>query len=164
MRSCPRRCRASIHARRPQVRHQAGERGLEAARAAYHALEVEAEVLPFIEDMAAAYAWADLALCRAGAMTIAELQAAGLGALLVPLAAATDDHQTKNAEAMVRIGAGRVLPERDLTPDTLLSVARGAHRGPRADAGDGAGRTRGAQHRCRGTSSPSSASRRGGRA
>jgi UDP-N-acetylglucosamine--N-acetylmuramyl-(pentapeptide) pyrophosphoryl-undecaprenol N-acetylglucosamine transferase len=105
--------------RRPQVRHQAGERGLEAARAAYHALEVEAEVLPFIEDMAAAYAWADLALCRAGAMTIAELQAAGLGALLVPLPAATDDHQTKNAEAMVRIGAGRVLPERDLTPDTL---------------------------------------------
>jgi UDP-N-acetylglucosamine--N-acetylmuramyl-(pentapeptide) pyrophosphoryl-undecaprenol N-acetylglucosamine transferase len=107
--------------RRPQVRHQAGERGLEAARAAYHALEVEAEVLPFIEDMAAAYAWADLALCRAGAMTIAELQAAGLGALLVPLPAATDDHQSRNAEAMVRIGAGRVLQERDLTPDTLSS-------------------------------------------
>jgi UDP-N-acetylglucosamine--N-acetylmuramyl-(pentapeptide) pyrophosphoryl-undecaprenol N-acetylglucosamine transferase len=106
-------------ARRPEVRHQAGERGVEAARAAYRALEVEAEVLPFIEDMAAAYAWADLALCRAGAMTIAELQAAGLGALLVPLPIATDDHQTKNAEAMVRIGAGRVLQERDLTPDTL---------------------------------------------
>ncbi len=107
--------------RRPQVRHQAGDRGLEAARAAYHALEVEAEVLPFIEDMAAAYAWADLALCRAGAMTVAELQAAGLGALLVPLPAATDDHQTKNAEALVRIGAARVLKERDLTPDTLSS-------------------------------------------
>jgi UDP-N-acetylglucosamine--N-acetylmuramyl-(pentapeptide) pyrophosphoryl-undecaprenol N-acetylglucosamine transferase len=106
-------------ARRPQVRHQAGERGLEAARAAYLALEVEAEILPFIDDMAAAYAWADLALCRAGAMTIAELQAAGLGALLVPLPAATDDHQTKNAEVMVKIGAGRVLQERDLTPDTL---------------------------------------------
>lgn len=106
-------------ARRPQVRHQAGERGLEAARAAYLKLEVEAEILPFIEDMAAAYAWADLALCRAGAMTIAELQAAGLGALLVPLPAATDDHQTKNAEVMVRIGAGRVLQERDLTPDSL---------------------------------------------
>ena len=106
-------------ARRPLVRHQTGERGLDAARAAYLALEVEAEVLPFIEDMAAAYAWADLALCRAGAMTIAELQAAGLGALLVPLPTATDDHQTKNAEAMVRIGAGRVLQERDLTPETL---------------------------------------------
>jgi UDP-N-acetylglucosamine--N-acetylmuramyl-(pentapeptide) pyrophosphoryl-undecaprenol N-acetylglucosamine transferase len=105
--------------RRPLVRHQAGERGIEAARAAYHELEVEAEVLPFIDDMAAAYAWADLALCRAGAMTVAELQAAGLGALMVPLAVATDDHQTKNAEVMVRIGAGRVLQERDLTPDTL---------------------------------------------
>jgi UDP-N-acetylglucosamine--N-acetylmuramyl-(pentapeptide) pyrophosphoryl-undecaprenol N-acetylglucosamine transferase len=105
--------------RRPQVRHQAGERGLESARAAYLALQVEAEVLPFIEDMAAAYAWADLALCRAGAMTITELQAAGLGALLVPLPAATDDHQTKNAEALVRIGAGRVLQERDLTPEVL---------------------------------------------
>jgi len=105
--------------RRPQVRHQAGERGLAAARDAYVALEVEAEVLPFIEDMAAAYTWADLALCRAGAMTIAELQAAGLGALLVPLAVATDDHQTKNAEAMARIGAARVLPERELTPDAL---------------------------------------------
>jgi UDP-N-acetylglucosamine--N-acetylmuramyl-(pentapeptide) pyrophosphoryl-undecaprenol N-acetylglucosamine transferase len=105
--------------RRPLVRHQAGERGIEAARAAYHELEVEAEVMPFIDDMAAAYAWADLALCRAGAMTVAELQAAGLGALMVPLAVATDDHQTKNAEVMVRIGAGRVLQERDLTPDTL---------------------------------------------
>jgi UDP-N-acetylglucosamine--N-acetylmuramyl-(pentapeptide) pyrophosphoryl-undecaprenol N-acetylglucosamine transferase len=106
-------------ARRPEVRHQAGERGIEAARAAYHDLNVEAEVLPFIEDMAAAYAWADLAVCRAGAMTVAELQAAGLGALLVPLAVATDDHQTKNAEALVRIGAGRVLKERDMTADTL---------------------------------------------
>jgi UDP-N-acetylglucosamine--N-acetylmuramyl-(pentapeptide) pyrophosphoryl-undecaprenol N-acetylglucosamine transferase len=105
--------------RRPQVRHQAGERGIESARAAYRELKVEAEVLPFIEDMAAAYAWADLALCRAGAMTIAELEAAGLGALLVPLPAATDDHQTKNAEAMVKIGAARIVPERELTPDSL---------------------------------------------
>ena len=64
--------------------------------------------MPFIDDMAAAYAWADLAVCRAGAMTIAELQAAGLGALLVPLPIATDDHQTKNAEAMVAAGAARV--------------------------------------------------------
>jgi len=108
-------------ARRPEVRHQAGVRGIEAARAAYQGLAVEAEVLPFIDDMAAAYAWADLALCRAGAMTIAELQAAGLGALLVPFAAATDDHQTKNAETMVRVGAGRVLPEAELTPERLCA-------------------------------------------
>jgi UDP-N-acetylglucosamine--N-acetylmuramyl-(pentapeptide) pyrophosphoryl-undecaprenol N-acetylglucosamine transferase len=101
---------------RPQVRHQTGERGLEAARAAYREARVEAEVLPFIDDMAAAYAWADLAVCRAGAMTIAELQAAGLGAIFVPLAVATDDHQTKNAEVMVRSGAARLIQERDLTP------------------------------------------------
>jgi UDP-N-acetylglucosamine--N-acetylmuramyl-(pentapeptide) pyrophosphoryl-undecaprenol N-acetylglucosamine transferase len=104
---------------RPQVRHQTGARGLEAARAAYADARVEAEVLPFIDDMAAAYAWADLAVCRAGAMTIAELQAAGLGAIFVPFAAATDDHQTKNAEVMVRVGAARVIQERDLTPESL---------------------------------------------
>ncbi len=104
---------------RPQVRHQTGERGLEAARAAYAEARVEADVLPFIDDMAAAYAWADLAVCRAGAMTIAELQAAGLGAIFVPFAAATDDHQTKNAEVMVRVGAARVIQERDLTPESL---------------------------------------------
>jgi UDP-N-acetylglucosamine--N-acetylmuramyl-(pentapeptide) pyrophosphoryl-undecaprenol N-acetylglucosamine transferase len=135
---------------RPQVRHQAGERGVEAARAAYLAAAVEAEVTPFIEDMAAAYAWADLALCRAGAMTIAELQAAGLGALLVPLAVATDDHQTKNADAMVRIGAGRVLGERELTAaalaasiadltsdrDRLLKMAEAARRARVIDAAD----------------------------
>ncbi len=106
-------------ATRPQVRHQAGERGIDAARTAYREARVEAEVTPFIEDMAAAYAWADVAVCRAGAMTIAELQAAGLGALLVPLPIATDDHQTKNAETMVHIGAGRVLQERDMTAETL---------------------------------------------
>jgi UDP-N-acetylglucosamine--N-acetylmuramyl-(pentapeptide) pyrophosphoryl-undecaprenol N-acetylglucosamine transferase len=104
---------------RPEVRHQAGERGVEAARAAYLKVAVQADVSAFIDDMAAAYGWADLALCRAGAMTIAELQAAGLGALLVPFAAATDDHQTRNAEAMVRVGAGRILAERDLTPESL---------------------------------------------
>src|SRR5450631_3955009 len=92
---------------RPQVRHQCGARGLQAARAAYAEARVEADVLPFIDDMAEALSWADLAVCRAGAMTIAELQAAGLGAILVPLPVATDDHQTKNAEVMVRSGAAR---------------------------------------------------------
>jgi UDP-N-acetylglucosamine--N-acetylmuramyl-(pentapeptide) pyrophosphoryl-undecaprenol N-acetylglucosamine transferase len=104
---------------RPTIRHQTGERGLEAARAAYAAAQVEAEVLPFIDDMAAAYAWADLAVCRAGAMTIAELQAAGLGAVLVPLPTATDDHQTKNAEVIVKAGAARLIPERELTAESL---------------------------------------------
>jgi UDP-N-acetylglucosamine--N-acetylmuramyl-(pentapeptide) pyrophosphoryl-undecaprenol N-acetylglucosamine transferase len=104
---------------RPQVRHQTGERGLEAARAAYADARVAAEVLPFIDDMAEALSWADLAVCRAGAMTIAELQAAGLGAIFVPFAVATDDHQTKNADVMVRSGAARVIQERDLTPERL---------------------------------------------
>ena len=105
--------------RRPQVRHQAGERGIDAARAAYREAQVEADVTPFIDDMAAAYAWADLAVCRAGAMTVAELQAAGLGALLIPLPVATDDHQTKNAAALVSAGAARVLQERDMTAESL---------------------------------------------
>jgi UDP-N-acetylglucosamine--N-acetylmuramyl-(pentapeptide) pyrophosphoryl-undecaprenol N-acetylglucosamine transferase len=69
--------------------------------------------------MAAAYAWADLAVCRAGAMTIAELQAAGLGAVFIPLPVATDDHQTKNADVMVRNGAARLIQERYLTPERL---------------------------------------------
>jgi UDP-N-acetylglucosamine--N-acetylmuramyl-(pentapeptide) pyrophosphoryl-undecaprenol N-acetylglucosamine transferase len=116
---------------RPQVRHQAGERGLETARAAYREAQVEADVSAFIDDMAQAYAWADFAVCRAGAMTVAELQAAGLGALFVPFARATDDHQTKNAEVMVRAGAARIIQERDLTPERLgeaiaeLSADRG---------------------------------------
>jgi UDP-N-acetylglucosamine--N-acetylmuramyl-(pentapeptide) pyrophosphoryl-undecaprenol N-acetylglucosamine transferase len=107
---------------RPQVRHQTGARGLEAAQAGYQRARVEAEVLPFIEDMAAAYGWADLALCRAGALTISELQAAGLGALLVPFPAAVDDHQTRNAAAMVRIGAALIAQERELDAARLAQL------------------------------------------
>jgi len=114
---------------RPQVRHQTGERGLNEARAAYTREQVEAEVLPFIDDMAKAYAWADLAVCRAGAMTIAELQAAGLGAIFVPLAVATDDHQSKNAAVMVSLGAARIIQERDLTPERLSELIAELTRG-----------------------------------
>ena len=107
---------------RPQVRHQTGERGFAGTQLAYASNQVEADVLPFIDDMAKAYAWADLAVCRAGAMTIAELQAAGLGAIFVPLPIATDDHQTKNAAVMVESGAARIIQERDLTPDALSGM------------------------------------------
>lgn len=107
---------------RPQVRHQTGERGLEAVRAAYAQSQIQAVVLPFIDDMAAAYSWADLAICRAGALTISELQAAGLGAVLVPFPSAVDDHQTKNAEVMVRIGAAVVVQERDLDAARLARL------------------------------------------
>jgi UDP-N-acetylglucosamine--N-acetylmuramyl-(pentapeptide) pyrophosphoryl-undecaprenol N-acetylglucosamine transferase len=107
---------------RPQVRHQTGERGFAQTRQSYDQAQVEAEVLPFIDDMAKTYAWADLAVCRAGAMTIAELQAAGLGAIFVPLAIATDDHQTKNAAVMVGAGAARIIQERDLSPERLSEL------------------------------------------
>jgi len=109
-------------AARPQVRHQAGSRNLEATQAAYREAGVEAEVLPFIDDMAAAYAWADFAICRAGALTIGELQAVGLGAVLVPFPAAVDDHQTRNAEVMVRLGAALIVQERDLDAARLAAL------------------------------------------
>ncbi|MBN8728187.1 MAG: undecaprenyldiphospho-muramoylpentapeptide beta-N-acetylglucosaminyltransferase [Xanthomonadales bacterium] len=95
----------------PMVRHQCGAAGLDAAREAYAAAGVEAAISPFIDDMAGAYAWADLAICRAGALTLAELAAAGLPAILVPYPHAVDDHQTRNAEALVSAGAARLVPE-----------------------------------------------------
>jgi len=106
-------------AQRPAVLHQSGKRGLDEARQAYAAAGVEAEVVPFIEDMATAYGWADLAVCRAGALTLAELTSAGLGALLVPFPHAVDDHQTRNAEALVAVGAAEMTKESDLDVQTF---------------------------------------------
>jgi UDP-N-acetylglucosamine--N-acetylmuramyl-(pentapeptide) pyrophosphoryl-undecaprenol N-acetylglucosamine transferase len=96
-----------------QVRHQCGERFAGEARAAYASAGIEAEILPFIGDMAEAYGWADLVVCRAGALTIAELAAAGVGALLVPFPFAVDDHQTLNAGFLVEAGAAELIPEAD---------------------------------------------------
>ena len=101
-------------AQRPEVVHQCGTRGLDEARAAYTKAGVEAQVVAFIDDMAGSYEWADLAVCRAGALTLAELTAAGLGAVLVPFPHAVDDHQTRNAEALVVIGAAVVMQESEL--------------------------------------------------
>ena len=98
-------------AQRPDVRHQCGERHAEKCREVYAQAGVTASVEPFIADMAEAYAWADLVVCRAGALTLAELCAAGVGALLVPYPNAVDDHQTRNAEFLVERGAARLLPE-----------------------------------------------------
>ncbi|HET7267709.1 MAG TPA: undecaprenyldiphospho-muramoylpentapeptide beta-N-acetylglucosaminyltransferase [Oleiagrimonas sp.] len=108
-------------AQRPQVWHQCGKRGESEAREAYRTHHVEARVEPFIDDMAAAYAWADLVVCRAGALTVAELCAVGLGAVLVPFPHAVDDHQTHNAQAMVDAGAARIVQERDMQQDTLAT-------------------------------------------
>ncbi|WP_300620504.1 undecaprenyldiphospho-muramoylpentapeptide beta-N-acetylglucosaminyltransferase [Dokdonella sp.] len=94
-----------------QVRHQCGAKRVDAAQAAYRAAGIDAEVLPFIGDMAAAYADADLVICRAGALTLAELAAAGVPSILVPYPHAVDDHQTKNARAMVDAGGGVLVPE-----------------------------------------------------
>jgi UDP-N-acetylglucosamine--N-acetylmuramyl-(pentapeptide) pyrophosphoryl-undecaprenol N-acetylglucosamine transferase len=109
---------------RPQVRHQCGAKFAEAARAAYAQSGVEASVEPFIEDMAAAYAWADLVVCRAGALTLAELAAAGVGSVLVPFPFAVDDHQTANARAWVNAGAAVLLPEADASADHLAALLR----------------------------------------
>ena len=99
--------------------HQAG-RGLETAQQGYEKQGLKARVDAFIDDMAGAYAWADLVICRAGALTIAELTAAGLGAILVPFPYAVDDHQARNAESFASGGAGIVIPERDFTPQRLV--------------------------------------------
>ena len=99
---------------RPEVRHQSGARGLEEARSAYGQAGVQAHVEAFIEDMADAWAWADLVVCRAGALTLAEIAAVGIGSVLVPYPHAVDDHQTRNAEALVAVGAAHLIPEAEL--------------------------------------------------
>jgi UDP-N-acetylglucosamine--N-acetylmuramyl-(pentapeptide) pyrophosphoryl-undecaprenol N-acetylglucosamine transferase len=109
-------------AQRPIVRHQCGEKFAEAARAAYIRAGVPAQVEPFIEDMAAAYAWADLVVCRAGALTLAELAAAGVGAVLVPFPFAVDDHQTANARAWVDAGAALLQPESEASAECLATL------------------------------------------
>ncbi len=107
---------------RPIVRHQAGSLTIDAARNAYTQESIEVELLPFIEDMADAYAWADLVVCRAGALTVAELSAAGLPAIFVPYPAAVDDHQTANARPMADAGAAVIVAERDLSDETLARL------------------------------------------
>ena len=107
---------------RPQVRHQCGAKFADAARDAYAKAGVAATVEPFIDDMAAAYAWADLVVCRAGALTLAELAAAGVGSVLVPFPFAVDDHQTANARALVDAGAALLLPENEASADRLSTL------------------------------------------
>jgi UDP-N-acetylglucosamine--N-acetylmuramyl-(pentapeptide) pyrophosphoryl-undecaprenol N-acetylglucosamine transferase len=109
---------------RPEVLHQTGQASFDETVAAYRSRGIEADVRPFIEDMAGAYGWADLAVCRSGALTVAELSAAGVGAVLVPFPAAVDDHQTRNAEFAVRAGAAVLMPEAELTPVSLAAKLR----------------------------------------
>lgn len=110
---------------RPQLRHQAGRTQAAAVAEAYAALGIGAEVLPFIDDMAAAYGWADLVVCRAGALTVAELTAAGIGAILVPFPHAADDHQARNAAFLVAAGAGVLLAQDERLAARLAELLGG---------------------------------------
>jgi UDP-N-acetylglucosamine--N-acetylmuramyl-(pentapeptide) pyrophosphoryl-undecaprenol N-acetylglucosamine transferase len=101
--------------------HQTGERDYNAVRVAYARREFRAEVLPFIENMAERFAQADLIVCRSGAITVAEVSAAGRAAIFIPFGAATDAHQTRNAAAMQDAGAARLLPQTELTPERLTA-------------------------------------------
>ena len=107
---------------RPEVWHQAGQAHADKTLADYDARKLQARVEPFIDDMAAAYAWADLVICRAGALTVSELTAAGVGALLVPYPHAIDDHQTKNGDWLVAGGAARLCQQSDLDVDSLVTL------------------------------------------
>jgi len=116
-------CLASLpFSARPQVRHQTGPGNDVTVRAAYQSAGIDAEVEPFIDDMAATYAWADLVLCRAGAMTVAEIAAAGLAAVFVPFPHATDDHQTYNARYLADRGAAFVLSQSELTVEKFAGL------------------------------------------
>ena len=99
--------------------HQTGERDYNAVRAAYEHRQFQAEVVPFIENMAERFAQADLIVCRSGAITVAEVSASGRAAIFIPFGAATDAHQTRNAQAMQDAGAARLLPQDQLTPERL---------------------------------------------
>lgn len=107
---------------RPSVRHQAGEPHWQATQVAYRAAGLESAVVPFIEDMAEALSWADLVIARAGALTLAELTAVGVASILVPFPYAIDDHQTRNAEALVAAGAAILIPQSELTPSRLQQL------------------------------------------
>ncbi len=111
-------------AERPCVVHQSGEQHLEKLRAGYAAAGVRGELLAFIEDMAARYAAADLVICRAGAITVAELAAGGMASVLVPYPYAVDDHQSANARFLAERGAAILLPQREMSPERLAELMR----------------------------------------
>jgi UDP-N-acetylglucosamine--N-acetylmuramyl-(pentapeptide) pyrophosphoryl-undecaprenol N-acetylglucosamine transferase len=135
-------------AARPHVVHQAGARQVDALRAAYAEAGIVARCLPFVEDMASEYADADVVLCRGGAITVAELAAVGVAAIIVPLPGAIADEQSANAQFLVDAGAALKVSEPDLTPerlalqlasftrDGLLAMATAGRKHARVDAAD----------------------------
>ena len=115
--------------RRPEVTHQSGAQHIDALAQRYRDAGVNASTVAFIDDMASAYADADVVLCRAGALTVSELAAAGVASILVPYPHAVDDHQTRNARQLADAGAAVLMPQPELTPArlavTLLELSRG---------------------------------------
>ncbi len=107
---------------RPVITHQAGGKTLEKANEAYQATGMLANVVPFIDNMLKAYATADMVLCRSGALTVSELMASARPAIMVPYPHAVDDHQTANAMALVKIGGGDILQQKELTPESLAAL------------------------------------------
>ncbi|PCI18797.1 MAG: undecaprenyldiphospho-muramoylpentapeptide beta-N-acetylglucosaminyltransferase [Piscirickettsiaceae bacterium] len=101
------------------VIHQAGSKTLDAAKRQYKKMTVEADVCAFIDDMQKVYSWADIVICRAGAMTVSEVSVMGLPAILVPLPGAIDDHQTKNAQYLSTQGAAVLIPQKELLATAL---------------------------------------------
>jgi UDP-N-acetylglucosamine--N-acetylmuramyl-(pentapeptide) pyrophosphoryl-undecaprenol N-acetylglucosamine transferase len=112
----------SLLGAKPLVVHQAGEKHLDVLKANYAAAGVQGELVAFIDDMARRYAEADLVICRAGAVTIAELSAGGVASILVPFPHAVDDHQTENAKFLSERGAAILIPQRDLSPEKLAGL------------------------------------------
>jgi UDP-N-acetylglucosamine--N-acetylmuramyl-(pentapeptide) pyrophosphoryl-undecaprenol N-acetylglucosamine transferase len=101
--------------------HQTGERDYNAVRVAYARRQFQAEVVPFIENMAERFAQADLIVCRSGAITVAEVSASGRAAIFIPFGASTDAHQTRNAQVMQDAGAAQLIPQEELTPERLTT-------------------------------------------
>ena len=113
---------------RPVVTHQSGAAQIEQLRANYQAAGVQAELTPFIEDTASAFAQADIIVCRAGASTVTEIAAVGAAAVFVPFPAAVDDHQTTNAQVLVQAGGGWLVQQRDLSPQMLAELLQNMER------------------------------------
>lgn len=115
---------------RPEVFHQTGDKHFEVTKKTYESMGVQANLAPFVKDMAQAYAWADIVLCRAGALTVSELCVVGLGAIFVPFPYAVDDHQTANASFMVDNEAALCIQQTELTETRLADIVRQFSKSP----------------------------------
>lgn len=115
---------------RPVIWHQTGDKHFADAKKIYDSIGIEANLTPFVNNMAEAYSWADMVICRAGALTVAELCSAGLGAIFVPYPYAVDDHQTANADFMVNSQAAICIQQSELTDSRLADIVRELSRSP----------------------------------